>query len=714
MGALQRIRNKGGLLVAVLGVALLFFIMGELFSSGSTWFNRFKDKTFTVDGDITSTGEFQNRVAQFEDFQKLISGENSLNEDMRAQISEFIYEQMVKEKMLDLQAEELGLSVSKEELNDMVHGENISPILLQLPIFTDPQTRQFSREALMEFLTYIKNDLNSVPDEQKAQLYALKQHWSVIENMMKYYRLEEKYNTLLSSAFAANNVEAKANYEDSKSTADIAYVINRYSSIADSTVSVSDKEVEKLYNERKNSFKTIADSRKVTYVVKDIAPSDEDFKAVENEMNTVHEKMQATDNPALIVADYSEVPYQDVYFSLSVMNEEEKAFVGTASVGDIHGPVKSDNVYRLYKLVDKISAPDSVKLQLIVVPEGSDAIAANTKADSIFSVIKGGKDFATVANDLNPQSNGGEVGWVTEQMVSSFGEEFMKNTFAGTKGNLFKLSNRGMIQIVKVEDITRPVVKYKLALVQMPVVVSEKTLMGIDDELNTFVSENGNADSFYKTAVEKGYNVMPDMALSLSSIGLPQVSGSQQIVYWAFNEKIGSVKKFDLSDQRVVAVITGEEKAGFRPMKDVAEALKFELLRDKKAEKIIADLKSKNLTTLDAYAQATANKVDTVRFVKLSTMNVSGVGREPSFNIAAAYSEVNKVGTPVKGNGGVYVLSVVNRTEETAPFDAENAKMMLDQSYMYRFNSQGLVQTLKNKLNVVDNRPYVFYRADER
>jgi len=714
MGALQKIRNKGGLLVAVLGIALLFFILGELFTSGNTWLNKFKDKAFTVDGDVTSTGEYQDRVTQFEEFQKFISQQNTLDENMRAQISEFVYEQMVKEKILDIQAEELGLAVTKEELNDMVYGENISPILLQLPIFADPQTRQFNREGLMEFLGYIQTDLKTVPDEQKPQLLTFKHHWMVIENMMKYYRLEEKYNALLFSALSANDIEAKANYEDSKSTADIAYVLNRYSTIADSTVSVTDKEVEKLYNERKNNFKTTVDSRRITYLVKDIEPSEEDYKAVENEMNIVHEKMQTTTNPALVVADYSEVPYQDVYFSQSVMNNEEKTFVESASVGDIYGPIKSDNVYRLYKLVDRVAAPDSVKLQLIVVPEGTDALAANAKADSILTVIRGGKEFSTVANELNPQSNGGEVGWVTEQMIAAFGEDFSNKSFSGSKGDIFKLSARGMVQIVRIDDITRPVSKYKLALVQMPVVVSEKTLTNIDNELNTFVAENSKADSFYKAATEKGYNVIPDMALSPSSLGLTQVRGSQQIVYWAFNEKVGTVKKFDLSDQRVVALITGEEKAGYRPLKDVAEALKLELIKDKKAEKIISDLKSKGLTSLDTYAQAIGTKVDTVNFVKFTTANVSGIGREPSFNIAAAHSALNKVEGPLKGNSGVYVLSVLNRTEDATPFDAQTAKMMLDQSYMYRFNTQGLFESLKSKLDVVDNRAYVFYRADER
>lgn len=714
MGALQKIRNKGALLVGVIGLALLFFILGELFNSGGTLLNRFKDKAFTVNGDVITTGEYQDRVTEFEEFQKFVSGQTNITEDLRAQIGEYIYEQIIKEKVLDSHAEKLGLAVTKEELNDMVTRENISPILAQMPIFVDPQTRQFNYDALVQFLTYIKTDINTVADEQKMQLFTFQNHWLVIERMMKYHRLEEKYNTLLASSLMANDVEAKANFEDSKSIANIAYVVSRYSSIADSAVSVTDKEVEKLYNERKKSFKSTTDLRKVTYLVKDILPSQADYEAVESQMNSVLEKLKTTDNPALLVSDYSEIPFQDIFFSEAMLSPEEKAFVQGASVGDIHGPIKNDNVYSLYKLIDRKMAADSVQLQMIFVPQGADAVAAANRADSIISVIRGGKDFATVANELNPQSNGGEVGWVTEPMISSAGDEFVDKAFNTPKGEVVKIVNTGGIQILKIQDITRPVSKFKLALVQITATVSDETLLSIDNELNKFVAESGNSKDFVKAATDKGYNLLSDMAVAPSSIGLPQVSSSQQIVYWAFNEKVGTVKKFDLPEQRVVAMITGEITGKYTPLSEVFDLLKAELIRDKKAEKIIADVTAKNITTLDGYAQAFGVNVDTVNFVRFSTPSLSnGIGREPLFNVAAKYSTLNKVEAPRKGNSAVYVLAVVNKTEDSSEFDAQLAKQSLDQSNMYRFNPSVVFSILKDKADVEDNRPYVFYRSDK-
>lgn len=714
MGALQKIRNKGGLLVGVLGVALLFFIMGELFNSGGTLFNKYKDKAFVVDGDVVSTNEYQNRVAEFEEFQKLLNPQTNITEDIRVQIGEFVYEQMVKEKLLDQQAEKLGITVTKEEMNDMVSGDNISPVLLQSPVFADPQTRQFNREALIGFLTQIKADESTIPDESKALYYRYKQLWMVIENMMKYYRLEEKYNTLLASANIVTDIEAKNQFEASKSSAQIAYVLNRYSTIPDSSVTVSDKEIENLYNERKHSFKALTEFRKISYISKDIVPSDEDYKAVEAEMDSIYARMLTTANPAIIISEYPEIPYHDMFLSASMLGFEEKEFAQNASVGDVTAPKKEDNVYYLHKLVDKINVPDSAKLRLIVVPKNIGEDIANTRADSIINVLKGGKDFSTVANELNPQSNGGRLGdWLVEPMLAEFGNDFIRKSFGASKGEVLRIDHPSMIQIVNVEDLTRPVAKYKIATVQITTQVSDKTLYAIDDELNKFYNENADPKNFDKAAKESGYNVLTDIPLTPTTIGLPQIEGSRQVVYWAFNEKVGSIKKFDFTKQRVIAVINQESHSEYVPLNEVSELLKGELIRDKKAEKMIADMKAKNQTSLDGYAQSLSLKVDTTSFVSFSTPSINMIGREPVFNIYSQYGEVNKTNGPVKGNTGVYVLSVLERTENPATYDAQVTKNMLTQSNMYRFNSAMIVQVLKDKLKVEDNRINLFYRADE-
>ena len=166
MAILQKIRDRSGLLIAVIGVALLAFILGDLLTSGNTFLRKYQDKAFVVDGDLVSTQEYFDRVSEWEDFQKMISGESSLDESATSQIRDIVYQQMVKERILDSQAKKLGLTVSKEEINDLVHGDVISPLLQQLPLFVDPQTGQFDKSTLLNFLSTINTDESMLPPEQ--------------------------------------------------------------------------------------------------------------------------------------------------------------------------------------------------------------------------------------------------------------------------------------------------------------------------------------------------------------------------------------------------------------------------------------------------------------------------------------------------------------------------------------------------------------------
>lgn len=705
MAALQKIRNKAGLLIGVIAVALLAFIFpwNEL----TSFINKQRDKAFTVDGEVVSTGDYHKRVTDFENFQKIISGQTSLDENTNSQIREFVYEQMVKELMLNEQTKSLGLTVSEGELHDLIFGANISPVLRQIPVFTDPQTGQFSQAALTQFVTLVSTDAKTVPLDQQAQLENLKSVWETIQNMVKYQRLEEKYNVLLAGTIMVNDTEAKANSDASKSTSDIAYVINRYSSIPDSTVTVTDKEIEKLYNDRKNNFKTFEELRKVSYFTKQIVPSESDFAEVEKEANTAREKLAEATNPALVVADYSEVPFQDVFFSEKNLSAEEATFVKAASIGDIYGPIRDNEAFRIYKLIDRTAAPDSVKLSMIIIPEGADKLVANNRADSIINVIKQGKAFDVVANEIFPQSNGGEVGWVTEAQLSSAGKEFVDASFKTPVGEIAKLNLQGQIQIIKVEQKTQPVTKYKLALVQMPVSVSDQTLITLDNELGQFVTESGNPKDFVNAAKEKGYDVVANSLISGSFPNINQINGSRQVITWAFNEKVGSVKKFDLADYKIVALIDSRIDQGFLPVSEVEEGLKAELIKDKKAEKMIADLKAKNISSLDGYAEAIGTKVDTVKFVTFNTPNIQGIGRESALNVYSELGAVNKLEAPVKGDNGVLAITVVNKVDQSQDFNLESFKQTTNSQNMYRVMSQAM-PALKNKMNVVDNRVKFF------
>lgn len=704
MAALQKIRSKSSLLIGVIALGLLAFVLP--WSEISSFINKSKDKAFTVDGEVVTTKQYADRIAQWEHFQKIMSGQNSLDENATLQIREMVYQQMVKEIILDKQAAQLGLNVTKEELNDMVTGPNVAPILHQIPFFVNPQTGQFERAALNQFIQTISQDDTNLPENQRAEIQARREIWTFIQNMMKYQRLEEKYSAIVAGIVIPTATEAKSAFDDSKTQASISYVVQKYTSIADSLVAkeVTDKDIKALYDQRKNNFKLESELRKISYFVKDVVPSDEDYAAVEKEINAIHDKFVTTDNPGLLVNEYSNNQYVDAFISVNTLPADMKEFAQTATIGQVNGPERNEQSYIMYKLVDRTSAADSVKLQMIPLPQGLDQATATHISDSLLNVIKGGKDFSALANELMPGSNGGNIGWATEMALASAGGDLIKKCFGAAKGDVFNVSINGQTQIVRVEDKTNPVAKVKIALIQMPVIVSDKTQNSVDNELNQFVAENGNVQNFDNAALTKGYNIISNAVVSPSDMLLGQVAGSRQVISWAFNNKVGSVKKFDnLTNKRIIAVVKNEISGDYMPVSEVSAMLKAELINDKKAEKIIADLKAKNLTSLDGYAQAIAGRVDTVNFVTFQTNNISGVGYEPLLNVYAKHGQVNKLEAPKKGKSGVYVIDVTSKTENTATFDPAQSKQMIRQSNMYQLMSQAML-VLKEKMNVKDNR----------
>src|SRR5690554_772814 len=705
MATLQKIRDRGALLVVVIGLALAAFVLGDLFTSGSTFLGRARDKAFVVNGEIISTQQYADKITEFEEFQKMLSGQSSLDENTTSQIREAVYQQMVRERLLGGQAKKLGLVVSKAEINDLVHGESISPVLQQLPFFVDPETGIFSHSALIEFLNVI-NIPSSNPQEQ-ALVDQYKSLWLFIEEMVRTQRLEEKYLSLLSNAVVINDVEAKTYFDLSQQNADIVYVVQNYFTVADSLAMVTDKEIKAYYDKHKRSYRLEAPLVKLSYFMKEIVPSDEDFAEVESESHMAYDQLQNSSNPSVVVADYSETPYRDVYMGETMFTPSQLDFARSASIDEMHGPVREGDSFQVLKLIDKITAPDSVRLRMMAVPDatmmGQDSLVAQF-VDSIYGAIREGEPFDVVANSLNPASNGGDVGWAREIDLISFGAETVRSIFNAPVGDPIRLTVPGQQLILQVEEKTRPVTKYKLAIIDMPVLPSEKTSNNIDHELNQLVATDNIGDQFSELASEKGYMVMPNMTFSANDFSLGQIPNSRQVITWAANEKkMGSVRKFDLTNLRIVARVDQVIPAGTTPLSEVSESIRALLVNQKKAEKIITDLGSQNLSSLEGYAAAMNSVTDTVKFVNFTTRNITGVGFEPILNAASAFAPLNSIAGPMKGNMGVYVATVTSRTEGTEPYDADEQKVFMMNNNAYRLQMQS-IEVLKNRLGVEDNR----------
>ena len=707
MATLEKIRSKAGLLVLVVGLALFAFIIGDFLNSGSTYFRQSQERIAEIDGEVIKIQDYQARVDEMTEIYKMQSGSASLPEEYMTQIRQSVFDGMVQEIVLDEATQKLGMVVGPEELFDMVQGENISPLIQQMQMFVNPQTGAFDKSALLTFLKQIDVDnIATYPAEQQAQLQQAQRFWMFWEKNIKRQRLESKYTTLLSKATAANALDAKAAFDESVENSDIVYAMQSYATIPDSTIAVSDSEIKQLYEQRKESYKQKA-SKIIDYIAVDIRPSKEDYDKVQADIESVKSELETTDRVADLVNENSEVPYVDAFFTENALDAEMKQFATTAEVGAIYGPVFDNDKYRLFKLIDKTNAPDSVKVSHIMLA-GKGEAETKALADSLLTVLKGGASFEELAKQFSADQaaeNGGELGWFTEATaLRGVNAEFKDAVFGTPLNQIAVVKSMYGTHLVKVTEKTANVAKYKVADIDMTVSPSSKTYSNIYNELNQFISNNHSLEKLIANAKEAGYNLVSDATVTKDDQLLGSVQNSRQVIRWAFQNDKGAISEiFECNDKFVVAAMKGSLDEGYRPVELVAAPLKAELIAQKKGEQIAAALAAKNLTSVEAYAEAMGAKVDSVKFVNFATRRISGIGIEPNLNAAVAMAQVDQVSAPVKGNNGVYVFKVYARNKDAKTYDEAEQVRTLDATNAYRVGFQA-IQSLINKAEVEDNR----------
>ena len=707
MATLEKIRSKAGLLVLVVGLALFAFIIGDFLNSGSTYFRQSQERIAEIDGEVIKIQDYQARVDEMTEIYKMQSGSASLPEEYMTQIRQSVFDGMVQEIVLDEATQKLGMVVGPEELFDMVQGENISPLIQQMQMFVNPQTGAFDKSALLTFLKQIDVDnIATYPAEQQAQLQQAQRFWMFWEKNIKRQRLESKYTTLLSKAIAANALDAKAAFDESVENSDIVYAMQSYATIPDSTIAVSDSEIKQLYEQRKESYKQKA-SKIIDYIAVDIRPSKEDYDKVQADIESVKSELETTDRVADLVNENSEVPYVDAFFTENALDAEMKQFATTAEVGAIYGPVFDNDKYRLFKLIDKTNAPDSVKVSHIMLA-GKGEAETKALADSLLTVLKGGASFEELAKQFSADQaaeNGGELGWFTEATaLRGVNAEFKDAVFGTPLNQIAVVKSMYGTHLVKVTEKTANVAKYKVADIDMTVSPSSKTYSNIYNELNQFISNNHSLEKLTANAKEAGYNLVSDATVTKDDQLLGSVQNSRQVIRWAFQNDKGAISEiFECNDKFVVAAMKGSLDEGYRPVELVAAPLKAELIAQKKGEQIAAALAAKNLTSVEAYAEAMGAKVDSVKFVNFATRRISGIGIEPNLYAAVAMAQVDQVSAPVKGNNGVYVFKVYARNKDAKTYDEAEQVRTLDATNAYRVGFQA-IQSLINKAEVEDNR----------
>lgn len=712
MATLQKIRSKGPLLVIVIGLALFAFIAGDAWKVLQP--HQGKQDVGEVNGEVLSAQDYQKMVDELSEVIKLTNGLNSLTEDQLNNVKDQVWQSYVNNKLIAEQAEKLGLKVTDAEIQNIIE-QGTHPLLMQTP-FRNPQTGMFDKDMLKKFLVdYANLNASQMPAQYVEYYQKMGAFWQFVEKTLAQSTLAEKYQNLVTKSLISNPVAAEDAFNSRTEQSDLLLAGVPYSSINDSTVQVSDSEIKDRYNEKKEQFKQLVETRDIRYIDVKVVPSDADRKAVEKEVTEYSNQLANTtaDFGTFVRSTGSSVNYSDVPVSKSVFPADVASRLDSTGVNEVYGPYynQTDDSYNAFKLLAKVSSPDSIQFRQIQVYADTEE-KTKTLADSIYNALKGGADFAAVAKIYGQT---GEATWVNAQSWEGAELDADNSKFINTLLNqpVNELANLNMGQaslILQVMNKKSMQTKYKVAVVKREVEFSKETYNAAYNKFSQFVAQNTTIDSMVKNAEENGYTLMPRTDLSSAEHYVGGVRSTREALKWIFAAKPGEVSPLyecGENDHLMVVALDKIHEAGYRDINSVAEMLRAEIRRDKKAEKIMEEMKKYNsIAQVKGMKDAVSDSVKHVTFSAPAYISVTR-SSEPVIGAVAAKTAANKVSAPIKGNGGVYMIQVYAKEKGSEKFDAKQEETTLT-NMAVRIAGNQLINDLYQKAKVVDQR-YLFF-----
>ena len=717
MAALQTIRSKGKVLIAVVGLALFAFIAEEFVRSLSYSQNESRQRIGEVYGESINIQEYSKLVEEYTSVVKFTSGMTSLTDDQLTMLRDQVWQTYVNQKLIEHEAEKLGLTVTDAELQNII-STGKSPLLAQTPFRTQQGT--FDANALKQFLTEYNEVVNKmdITAESKEQYVNMYNYWQFIEKSLRHQTLAEKFQNLLTGAMLSNPVSAKMNFDARSIERDILMTAVPYTSVKDEEVKVEDADLQAKYEEMKEIFRTNQETRDIKYIDVAVKASQADKDALKAEMDGYAKALNEGGNAAKIVREAaSKIPYSALPISANAFPSDIAKAIDTLKVGAQVGPYNNiaDNSCNIIRLISKVELPDSVELRQIAVP-GVDMEAAQKTADSIMTALQAGTHFDSIAKKYNQP---GTKNWITGkdyegQMMDENNRKFIETVTTASTGSYNKivLDGQGVI-IAQVTDRKNFINKYNAAVIKRTYDFSKETYGKAYNDFSAFLAGNPKAEDIEANAQAAGYTVQTRNAMSCAEHNVANVRRTSEALRWVFNEdtKTGDVSPLyecGDNDHMLVVILTAVNEKGYLPWNDeqVKTFLTTEVQKEKKAALLME--KMANVKSVADAAKIAGAVTDTIKHVTFgSNTFVSKVGTtEPALSGAVSTAKKGDFKAGIEGKGGVYAFQVLGQHSHETKFDEKKEMQQLTQMNMRALST--FTSELYQKANVEDKR-YLFY-----
>lgn len=694
MAILQKTREKAGLAVSIIiALALLSFIIdpGTLESAFQAMSSR--NDVGNINGKAIPYADFQQDVERFTTINEMVTGQSAQTEQQQQQIRNAAWQSLIDKYLFTKKAKAAGIRVGNEEMQALLTGDMVSPIISNNPAFQD-ENGNFSKDAVMNLINGISQDNTG----------RLKEYWDYIQNTVYTQQFYAKYGSLFTSSNFQNPLMLKRAIAENNNTTKVDFVMVPMSFQQDSTIKVSDAEIKKYYDDHKKLFKQ-QDSRDIEYVVYEVQPSDADVEAANKAMADVYEEFKTTSKEDMksFLAKNSERALSDHWYKsgeLTTINKDINDFVFSEQEG-ASPIVKADNVFYTARVMATEQIPDSAYVKHILL-QGNDV----SKADSLLAALKGGENFSNLASQYSADTRSaeggvqGNVGWLTQNMMIPGFESVL----TAKTGEPFILKTQYGTHIVEVEKKTAPIAKKQVAILEKTAVASSETFNQYFSKASRFAGLAKGGYKNYRAAVDTlgvYSHPMSNVLESTSTYGT--ISNAKEVTRWAFDNKAGKVSDIITVDNKYffVVAVTGIHKEGIANLKEVSSSIRQQLYAEKAGEKDAEKIagKIKGISDLQTIADTLHASLSTDVDVRFASM--AGQGLDPKFIGAASVAPEGKLCGPLAGTIGTYIYAVKSR--DTGSFyTEEDAKNNLAQ--MNSYASQMILPVMINDADVKDHR----------